>query len=101
MAIFPVSFLFSNSLKFPAKSDDILKQYEFFPMLSVQNQHLNSEKGPRRVHLELYLGFMVKMNGHLDSGSKEETMEKEKEIMKRADEKYDKEEAAASEDEEF
>ncbi|XP_057751017.1 uncharacterized protein LOC130969357 [Arachis stenosperma] len=58
MAIFPVSFLFSNSLKFPAKSDDIVKQYEFFPMLSVQNQHLNSEKGPRRVHLELYLGSL-------------------------------------------
>ncbi|XLS90100.1 hypothetical protein HN51_066108, partial [Arachis hypogaea] len=126
MSVFSVK----SACKFPAKSDDILKQYEFFPMLSVQNQHLNSEKGPRRVHLELYLGFMVKMNGHLDSGSKkkkpysdkvaklkaqnmrrlwkiimllkqEEKREKEKESMKRADEKYDKEEAAASEDEEF
>ncbi|XP_057419329.1 uncharacterized protein LOC130713574 [Lotus japonicus] len=58
MAIFPVSFLFSNSLKFPAKGDDILKQYEFFPKLSVQNTSLNSEKGPRRVHLELYLGSL-------------------------------------------
>ncbi|XP_072070213.1 uncharacterized protein [Arachis hypogaea] len=66
MSVFSVK----SACKFPAKSDDILKQYEFFPMLSVQNQHLNSEKGPRRVHLELYLGFMVKMNGHLDSGSK-------------------------------
>ncbi|XP_020229778.1 endoplasmic reticulum metallopeptidase 1 isoform X1 [Cajanus cajan] len=58
MAIFPVSFLFSNSLKFPAERDDILKQYEFFPKLSVQNPSLNSEKGPRRVHLELYLGSL-------------------------------------------
>ncbi|KAG5015281.1 hypothetical protein AAZX31_08G100500 [Glycine max] len=58
MAIFPLSFLFSNSLKFPAKKDDILKQYEFFPKLSVQNPSLNSKKGPRRVHLELYLGSL-------------------------------------------
>lgn len=57
-AIFPLSFLFSNSLKFPAKRDDILKQYEFFPKLSVQNPSLNSKKGPRRVHLELYLGWV-------------------------------------------
>ncbi|KAK7359388.1 hypothetical protein VNO77_01346 [Canavalia gladiata] len=58
MAIFPVSFLFSNSLKFPAKGDDILKQYEFFPQLSVRNPSLSYEKGPRRVHLELYLGSL-------------------------------------------
>ncbi|KAK7319050.1 hypothetical protein RJT34_03760 [Clitoria ternatea] len=58
MAIFPVSFLFSNSLKFPAKTDEILRQYEFFPKLSVQNPSVNSEKGPRRVHLELYLGSL-------------------------------------------
>ncbi|XP_061360756.1 uncharacterized protein LOC133304724 [Gastrolobium bilobum] len=58
MAIFPVSFLFSNSLKFPVKGDDILKQYEFFPKLSVQSPYLDFEKGPRRVHLELYLGSL-------------------------------------------
>ncbi|CAJ1935659.1 unnamed protein product [Sphenostylis stenocarpa] len=58
MAIFPVSFLFSNSLKFPAKKDDILKQYQYFPELSIQNPSLNSEKGPRRVHLELSLGSL-------------------------------------------
>jgi len=40
----------------PAKKVDILKQYEFFPKLFVQNPSLNSEKGPIRVHLELYLG---------------------------------------------
>jgi len=54
--IFPVSSLFSNSLKFLAKEDEILKQYEFFPTLTVQNTSSNSEKGQRRVHLELYLG---------------------------------------------
>ncbi|WVZ21753.1 hypothetical protein V8G54_000297 [Vigna mungo] len=58
MAIFPVSFLFSNSLKFPAQKDDILKQYEYFPELSIQNPSLNSVKGPRRVHLELSLGYV-------------------------------------------
>ncbi|XP_014523962.1 endoplasmic reticulum metallopeptidase 1 isoform X2 [Vigna radiata var. radiata] len=58
MAIFPVSFLFSNSLKFPAQKDDILKQYEYFPELSIQNPSLNSVKGPRRVHLELSLGSL-------------------------------------------
>ncbi|XP_027341973.1 endoplasmic reticulum metallopeptidase 1 isoform X2 [Abrus precatorius] len=58
MAIFPVSSLFSNSLKFPAKGDDVLKQYEFFPKLFLQNPSLNSEKGPRRVHLELSLGSL-------------------------------------------
>lgn len=56
--IFPVSTLFSNSLKFPTKWDDIVKQYEFFPALSVQNTSSNSEKGLRRVHLELYLGWV-------------------------------------------
>ncbi|KAE9601111.1 hypothetical protein Lal_00023902 [Lupinus albus] len=56
MAIFPVSFLFSNSVKFLANKDDILKQYEYFPELSVQ--HSYSNKGPRRVHLELHLGSL-------------------------------------------
>lgn len=53
-AIFPVPFLFSNSLKFPAKSDDILEKYEFFPKLSVQDSY--STEGLKRVHLELSLG---------------------------------------------
>ncbi|KAE9603054.1 putative peptidase M28 [Lupinus albus] len=58
IAIFPVSFLFSNSVKFSANKDDILKQYEFFPKLFVQNPYSNSEKGSRRVHLELHLGSL-------------------------------------------
>ncbi|OIW19126.1 hypothetical protein TanjilG_03616 [Lupinus angustifolius] len=58
IAIFPVSFLFSNSVKFSANKDDILKQYEFFPKLFVQNPNLNYEKGSRRVHLELHLGSL-------------------------------------------
>ncbi|KAL5055448.1 hypothetical protein RYX36_036130 [Vicia faba] len=58
MVLFPVSSLFSNSLKFPANEDDILKQYQFFPALSVQNTSSNSEKGHRRVHLDLYLGSL-------------------------------------------
>ncbi|KAI4343381.1 hypothetical protein L6164_010736 [Bauhinia variegata] len=58
MALFPVSFLFSNSLKFPAKRDEIKKQYEFFPKLSIEKPQLNSQEGPRRVYLELYLGSL-------------------------------------------
>ncbi|KAK4283475.1 hypothetical protein QN277_000422 [Acacia crassicarpa] len=58
MAIFPVSFLFSNSLKFPAKGDDILEKYEFFPKLSVQNSYSNSTNGLKRVYLELSLGSL-------------------------------------------
>ncbi|XP_058731795.1 uncharacterized protein LOC131603496 isoform X1 [Vicia villosa] len=58
MVLFPVSSLFSNSLKFPANEDAILKQYQFFPTLFVQNTSSNSEKGHRRVHLELYLGSL-------------------------------------------
>ncbi|XP_028772181.1 endoplasmic reticulum metallopeptidase 1 [Neltuma alba] len=58
MVIFPVSFLFSNSLKFPAKGDDILEKYEFFPKLSVQKSYSNSTKGLKRVYLELSLGSL-------------------------------------------
>ncbi|XP_050898371.1 uncharacterized protein LOC127105245 isoform X2 [Lathyrus oleraceus] len=58
MVLFPVSSLFSNSLKFPANEDDILKQYQFFPTLFVQNTSSNSEKGHRRIHLDLYLGSL-------------------------------------------
>ncbi|KAG2706640.1 hypothetical protein I3760_05G113100 [Carya illinoinensis] len=58
MALFPVSFLFSRSLKFPTQSDGILKQYKCFPHLSVYKQHIISSKGSRRVHLELSLGSL-------------------------------------------
>ncbi|KAI4385299.1 hypothetical protein MLD38_003343 [Melastoma candidum] len=57
MGIFPVSFLFSRTLNFPAPSDEILKQYQSFPLLSSykpQTSSLNSG----RVHLELSLGAL-------------------------------------------
>lgn len=54
--LFPVSFLFSRSLKFPARSDGILKQYRQFPHLSTYEPHTVFSGGSRRVYLELSLG---------------------------------------------
>ncbi|RVW24506.1 hypothetical protein CK203_082135 [Vitis vinifera] len=56
MVLFPVSFLFSGSLKFPARSDDMLKHYSSFPQLSAYKPHTLYDGGSRRVHLEFYLG---------------------------------------------
>ncbi|XVF02740.1 hypothetical protein REPUB_Repub04eG0200100 [Reevesia pubescens] len=58
MAIFPVSFLFSRSLKFPARSDEVLKQYKHFPHLSTIKPQMMSSDGSRRVYLELSLGSL-------------------------------------------
>ncbi|KAH9708258.1 peptidase M28 domain-containing protein [Citrus sinensis] len=58
MVLFPVSFLFSKSLKFPATSDEISKQYEYFPYLSTSKPHTTSGDGSRRVYLELSLGSL-------------------------------------------
>ncbi|XP_073130207.1 uncharacterized protein [Henckelia pumila] len=56
--IFPISSLFSRSLKFPAKTDDILSQYRLFPYLSTDKSQLIRVGGPRRVYLELSLGSL-------------------------------------------
>ncbi|TQD96736.1 hypothetical protein C1H46_017629 [Malus baccata] len=58
MGIFPVSFLFSRSLKFPAKSDGVLKQYRQFPHLSTYEPHTVFIEGSRRVYLQLSLGSL-------------------------------------------
>ncbi|PON82841.1 hypothetical protein TorRG33x02_214150 [Trema orientale] len=58
MALFPVSFLFSRSLKFPAKSNEILEQYRRFPLLSTHEPRTTSSTGTRRIHLELSLGSL-------------------------------------------
>ncbi|XP_043725141.1 endoplasmic reticulum metallopeptidase 1 isoform X2 [Telopea speciosissima] len=58
LASFPVSLLFTGSLKFPARSDDILKQYRYFPQLSSYNQPTFSSTGSRKVYLELFLGSL-------------------------------------------
>nr|CAN74144.1 hypothetical protein VITISV_011748 [Vitis vinifera] len=58
MVLFPVSFLFSGSLKFPARSDDMLKHYSSFPHLSAYKPHTLYDGGSRRVHLEFYLGSL-------------------------------------------
>lgn len=56
VALYPVPFLFSGSLKFPAKTDEIRKHYQHFPQLVVQKTLSNN--GHRRVHLELSLGSL-------------------------------------------
>ncbi|XP_074295688.1 uncharacterized protein LOC141623484 [Silene latifolia] len=58
LAVFPVSFLFSRSLKFPARHDNVLLQYESFPYLSTVKQEKFSDSGNRKVHLELNLGSL-------------------------------------------
>ncbi|KAK8485551.1 hypothetical protein V6N13_090471 [Hibiscus sabdariffa] len=57
-AIFPVNFLFSRSLKFPAKSDEIMKKYKHFPHLHTNKPQMTSRDGSRRVYLELSLGSL-------------------------------------------
>ncbi|XP_010250754.1 PREDICTED: endoplasmic reticulum metallopeptidase 1 isoform X2 [Nelumbo nucifera] len=58
VALFPVSSLFTGSLKFPARSDDILKHYRVFPQLSTYQPIEVSATGSRKVYLELYLGSL-------------------------------------------
>ncbi|XP_028079151.1 uncharacterized protein LOC114280945 [Camellia sinensis] len=58
MAIYPVSFLFSRSLKFSAKSDEVLKEYRYFPHLSSYKPQTISGSGSRKVYLELSLGSL-------------------------------------------
>ncbi|XP_011041497.1 PREDICTED: endoplasmic reticulum metallopeptidase 1-like isoform X1 [Populus euphratica] len=56
LGIFPVSLLFSQSLKFPARSDGVFKQYRYFPYLSTYKPHTISNDRSRRVYLEFSLG---------------------------------------------
>ncbi|KAJ9554511.1 hypothetical protein OSB04_018556 [Centaurea solstitialis] len=58
MAIYPLSSLFSRSLKFPARRDEISKNYKFFPHISTTKQETTSVDGSRRVHLEFSLGSL-------------------------------------------
>ncbi|KAE8713497.1 hypothetical protein F3Y22_tig00110206pilonHSYRG00003 [Hibiscus syriacus] len=46
------------SMKFPARSDEILKQYAQFPHLYTNKPQLTSSNGSRRVYLELSLGSL-------------------------------------------
>ncbi|KAL5537792.1 hypothetical protein UlMin_042232 [Ulmus minor] len=58
MAIFPVSFLFSRSLKFPAKSEEVLNRYRQLPHLSTYEATTRLGKESRRVPLKLWLGSL-------------------------------------------
>ncbi|KAL3818686.1 hypothetical protein ACJIZ3_004591 [Penstemon smallii] len=56
--IFPISSLFSGSLKFPTKTEDILEQYRYFPYISMDESQVISAGGSRRVNLEFSLGSL-------------------------------------------
>jgi len=56
VALYPVPFLFSGSLKFQAQTDEIRKHYHNFPQLHIQKTWSNN--GQRRVHLNLSLGSL-------------------------------------------
>lgn len=56
LALYPVPFLFSGSLKFQAQTEEIKKYYHHFPQLVVQETLGNN--GLRRVHLKLSLGSL-------------------------------------------
>ncbi|KAI0530756.1 hypothetical protein KFK09_000304 [Dendrobium nobile] len=58
VAIFPLGFLFSGSLKFPAPQNDVSKQYSYLPSLSIDESALLSTTRARRVHLDLNLGSL-------------------------------------------
>ncbi|KAK1403197.1 Endoplasmic reticulum metallopeptidase 1 [Heracleum sosnowskyi] len=58
MAIYPLSSLFSRSIKVPAKSDAILSKYRYLPHLSSYKPPMISDVGSRRVYLEFSLGSL-------------------------------------------
>ncbi|KAK1271720.1 hypothetical protein QJS04_geneDACA012639 [Acorus gramineus] len=58
VALFPVSFLFSGSLRFPAERDDILKHYQYMPHLSTYEPTEFFSSGSRKINLQLYLGSL-------------------------------------------
>ncbi|KAK3443323.1 endoplasmic reticulum metallopeptidase 1 [Eucalyptus grandis] len=57
MGIFPVTFLFSRSLNFPAPSEGILKHHQVFPHLSAYKSQ-SSGNSFRRIYLEFSLGSL-------------------------------------------
>lgn len=58
MAIYPLSDLFSRSLKFPSNKDEISNNYEYFPHISTTKKQTTSVDGSRRVYLEFSLGSL-------------------------------------------
>ncbi|CAI9093219.1 OLC1v1028664C2 [Oldenlandia corymbosa var. corymbosa] len=58
MGIFPISFLFSGSMKFSAEKDEVFKQYSLFPALRPHKPQDFFEDGSRRIYLEFSLGSL-------------------------------------------
>ncbi|KAL7110076.1 hypothetical protein ACP275_05G002500 [Erythranthe tilingii] len=55
--IFPISALFSRSLKFPTKTEEISKLYRYFPHITARSPVITDE-GSRRVNLEFSTGSL-------------------------------------------
>ncbi|PKA54896.1 hypothetical protein AXF42_Ash000731 [Apostasia shenzhenica] len=58
VALFPVPFLFSGSLKFPVSFNDVHEQYSYLPHLATHESVSLTAIGSRRVYLELNLGSL-------------------------------------------
>ncbi|KAI5679363.1 hypothetical protein M9H77_10313 [Catharanthus roseus] len=58
LGAFPISSLFSRGLKFPAESDEILKQNRYLPHLTSFRPEDSLGGGLRRVYLEFSLGSL-------------------------------------------
>ncbi|XP_027097684.2 endoplasmic reticulum metallopeptidase 1 [Coffea eugenioides] len=58
LGTFPISYLFSGSLKFSAERDDVLKQYRNFPHLKTYRPQALLDGGSRRIYLEFHLGSL-------------------------------------------
>lgn len=62
LGAFPISSLFSSGLKVPAESDDILKQYKYFPYLASYSSETILNGGSRRIYLEFSLGSLKEVS---------------------------------------
>ncbi|KAG9446161.1 hypothetical protein H6P81_012289 [Aristolochia fimbriata] len=58
IALYPVPFLFTGSLKFPAAGDNVLEHYRSFPHLYSYLPSTVSASGFRKIYLDLYIGSL-------------------------------------------
>ncbi|XP_068664506.1 uncharacterized protein [Aristolochia californica] len=58
IALYPVPFLFTGSLKFPTIGEDILEHYRSFPHLYSYMPSTVSKSGFRKIYLDLHLGSL-------------------------------------------
>lgn len=58
LAIYPISFLLSRSLKFPADRDNVFKHGQYLPSLTRYTQDAIFDGGSRRIYLEFSQGSL-------------------------------------------